>query len=429
MAIYRLPPLSPTPSRTQPPMAPSSIIIIGSGVFGLSTAHELSHRPAFTTTTITLLDAHPFPTPHASSIDSSRIIRADYSDPLYAALAAEAQHHWRCADIGVGGVYTESGLVLVGDDCEYVAKSMRNVVALFGVEKIQPLSDAAAIRRACGTGGVTGASGYVNRVSGWADAEAGMRRLRARVEESGRVRFVVGEVVGLLGGGDGDGGVVEGVVLKDGTEMRAELTVLAAGAWSPGLVDLGGRAVPTGQVVGYVDLTEEEQRRYEGMPVILNFTTGLFVLPPRGRVLKVARHALGYTSACGPVTGRGIPQEGEEALRAAVAEMVPALAGRGLDRTRLCWYTDTPTGDFLVCHHPQRRGLFVCTGGSGHAYKFLPVLGREVVDVLEGVEGARFGERWRWRERVREVVTGDGSRGGAGQVVLEEAWGAASDGV
>ncbi|KAH0604341.1 uncharacterized protein H6S33_006718 [Morchella sextelata] len=404
-------------------MAPSSIIIIGSGVFGLSTAHELSQRATFSSTHITLLDAHPFPTPHGSSIDSSRIIRSDYSDPLYAALAAEAQAHWR-ADLGAGGVYTESGLVLVGDDSDYVAKSMRNVVALFGAGKIRPLTDTAAIREACGTGGSTGESGYVNRVSGWADAEAGMRYLRAQVERSGRVEFVVGEVVGLLGGG-----VVEGVVLKDGRVLKAELTVLAAGAWSPGLVDLGGRAVPTGQVVGYVDLTEEEQRRYENMPVILNFTTGLFVLPPRGRVLKVACHALGYTSASGPVTGRGIPKDGEDELRSAVAEMVPGLAGRALARTRLCWYTDTPTGDFLVCHHPERRGLFLCTGGSGHAYKFLPVLGREVVDVLEGVEGARFEARWGWRERVWEVVTGDGSRGGAGQVALEEAWGGASDGV
>lgn len=325
--------------------------------------------------------------------------------------------------------------MLVGSDSDYVTKSMHNVVALFGDEQIQRLDDAAAIRAACGTGGATGVSGYLNRVSGWADAEAAMRRLRARVEEAGRVRFVAGEVVRLLGDeGGAAAAAVEGLVLKDGTELRAELTVLAAGAWSPGLVDLGGRAVPTGQVTGYVDLTEEEQQRYEHMPVILNFSTGLFVLPPRGRVLKVARHALGYTSTRGPVVGtggRGIPPDGEAALRAAVAEMVPGLAGRALGRTRLCWYTDTPTGDFLVCHHPQRRGLFVCTGGSGHAYKFLPVLGREVVDVLEGVEGARFKEKWAWRERVECVVTGDGSRGGVGQVVLEEAWGGhgASDGV
>ncbi|KAI5838640.1 fructosyl amino acid oxidasesarcosine oxidase [Morchella snyderi] len=406
---------------TQPTMAPSSIIIIGSGVFGLSTAHELSQRATFSTTTITLLDAHHFPTPYGSSIDSSRIIRSDYSDPLYAALAAEAQTHWRTSDLGAGGVYTESGLVLLGAaDTPYVARSLQNVESLLGSDKIERLADAAAVRRACRTGGSggTGACGYLNRVSGWADAEAGMRRFRARVEASGRVAVAVGEVVGLLGEG-----AVEGVVLRDGTELRAELTVVAAGAWSPGLVDLRGRAVPTGQAVGYLQLTPEEQHRYEHMPVILNVTTGLFVLPPRGRVMKVARHALGYTSACGPgIPGRGVPKDGEEALLAAAAEMVPGLAGRAFARTRLCWYTDTPTGDFLVCHHPERRGLFVCTGGSGHAYKFLPVLGREVVDVLEGVEGARFAEKWAWRERVAEVVTGDGSRGGVGQVVLEEAW-------
>ncbi len=63
-------------------------------------------------------DPDVFPSRDASSIDTSRIVRADYSDAAYAALAAEAQVEWRRqgpGDLGGEGRYTESGLVVVAD--------------------------------------------------------------------------------------------------------------------------------------------------------------------------------------------------------------------------------------------------------------------------------------------------------------------------
>lgn len=132
---------------------PTSVLILGSGVFGLSTAEALSRRAEFAHATITVVDrgsggadegededdkdgARHFPARDAASIDSSRIIRADYADPAYAALADEAQAYWRGTKkrsfggggddddndddsgedyIGGGGRYTESGLVVVAD--------------------------------------------------------------------------------------------------------------------------------------------------------------------------------------------------------------------------------------------------------------------------------------------------------------------------
>jgi sarcosine oxidase/L-pipecolate oxidase len=40
----------------------------------------------------------------------------------------------------------------------------------------------------------------------------------------------------------------------------------------------------------------------------------------------------------------------------------------------------------------------IATGGSGHGFKFLPNLGRYVVDRIEGEEDVDgFLERWQWR--------------------------------
>lgn len=39
----------------------------------------------------------------------------------------------------------------------------------------------------------------------------------------------------------------------------------------------------------------------------------------------------------------------------------------------------------------------VCSDGSGHGFKFLPILGREVVRIIEGGEKTVYGRMWAWR--------------------------------
>ena len=117
-----------------------------------------------------------------------------------------------------------------------------------------------------------------------------------------------------------------------------------------------------------------------------------------------------------------IPAEGERDLRAGLREMIPALGESPFSRTRICWYTDTPTADFIVDYVPGRKGLFVATGGSGHAFKFLPVLGDVIVGIMLGTEKAGvWKEKWRWRVKSTEVrvITKDGSRSGEQQVELD----------
>ncbi|CAK7224217.1 hypothetical protein SCUCBS95973_005440 [Sporothrix curviconia] len=496
---------------------PASVLILGSGVFGLSTAEALTRRPAFANTAITVVDRgsgrgdgddNDFPARDAASIDSSRIIRADYADPAYAALADEAQAFWRGtvrpADrrsddnnkddaedyIGGAGRYTESGLVVVADASDavgtdaadgkkikngmyYVRKSWANVQALAAKDpslggKLEELPDAEAIRAVIGTGGTTGDWGYLNGASGWADAAASMAWMLRRVQATGRVQFVRAKAVSLDTDTDTDTGDarVVGVRLDDGRTLTADLVIAATGAWTESLVSgglagsdgssnsssssnsnsLAGTLAATGQVLGYVSLaSDEEHAKVAGMPVVLNLTSGLFVIPPAkdSRELKVARHAYGYINpdaqagTSTPLTHLddpqlAIPAEGAADIRRGLRQMVPVpgLMDRPFAKTRICWYTDTPTGDFLVDYHPGVQGLFVATGGSGHAFKFLPVIGDRVVDCVEGQRPAAFAEKWAWRTAAAAgdaapgwatVVTEDGSRGDRpGRLLREE---------
>jgi sarcosine oxidase/L-pipecolate oxidase len=305
---------------------------------------------------------------------------------------------------------------------------------------VQELKSRKEIDKAVGTGGGSGDWGYINLRSGWADAEAGMMWLRKQVEATKRVTFIHDEVLSLIFSSTSKS--VKGVNLKSGSSIKADLIILATGAWTGKLIDLRGRAQATGQVLCYLSLTREEQDRLGKMPVLLNMSTGLFIIPPRNRILKVARHGYGYSNPVlipHPENRPGetieislprtilndpslwVPSEGEAACRKALSEMIPSLADRPFTKSKICWYTDTPKGDFLITYHPEYKGLFLATGGSGHGYKFLPVIGEKIVDCLEGRCPEEFREKWGWpRERVESVVTEDGSRGGRPGMLLEE---------
>ena len=88
-----------------------------------------------------------------------------------------------------------------------------------------------------------------------------------------------------------------------------------------------------------------------------------------------------------------------------------------------------PTGDFLITHHPQYKSLFLATGGSGHGFKFFPVIGDKIISAIEGNLDPELAEIWRWRspEELSGVVGGgefiaceDGSRAGRKGMILEE---------
>ena len=62
----------------------------------------------------------------------------------------------------------------------------------------------------------------------------------------------------------------------------------------------------------------------------------------------------------------------------------------------MCVYTDTWDGNFLISSHPEVEGLTVATGGSGHGFKFGPVLGGLIADAVQGVSNPYL-ERFEWR--------------------------------
>jgi sarcosine oxidase/L-pipecolate oxidase len=75
---------------------------------------------------------------------------------------------------------------------------------------------------------------------------------------------------------------------------------------------------------------------------------------------------------------------------------VVVAAQAPLARRRLCLYTDVFDGDFVIDRLPGDERVVLATGGSGHAFKFAPLLGELVADRVEGKDNARLA-RFAWR--------------------------------
>ncbi len=342
---------------------PSSIIIVGLGVFGVSTALAISSRPEWSNTHITVIDASATstsPNPTGSSVDHSRIVRPDYGNLAYAQLAVEAQKLWRdTTSWGGGGRYHQVGLALIsraGDE-EIVRKTLDNVRSLASrfpdLGRIQVLENAEEVAKVTGVM-LKGDWGYVNWGSGWADAGASIKYALSRLDTS-RVRVMTGEVARLVEEGAEDRCKIVGVQMSTGEYVNADLTVLATGAWTNKLVDLRGRLEATGQPMAYLDLLDHEQGLLKDKPIVLDMSTGLYVIPQNDHLLKIGRHSYGYSNPRCPTFEGGesvtvnlppekwvdLPEEAKEEFRAALRHGIPSIDEREFKGRRVCWYTDT----------------------------------------------------------------------------------------
>ncbi|KAI0042630.1 FAD dependent oxidoreductase [Auriscalpium vulgare] len=378
------------------------ILIVGAGCFGISTAYHLLARGF---TDVTVIDRSDIlPAPDAASTDLNKVVRTSYSDPYYTQLARDAIAAWKDEEMW-GDTYHESGVLVVGsrDETPYASKGYENDAAI-GARIIDlPTTDAIRSVFPAGVklGGFNEVSAYLNKDGGWAFAAQGVARMTAKVVEmGGRVEAGV-NVTGLA---RKDGKTV-GVVCRDGKTIDADVVVAAAGSWTASTfaeLELGDRCLSTGQSIATIQLTPDEGARYREVPIILDFSSGFYMFPPnQDNIVKMAIHETGFTSYIvntdggkgistpRTVTSHGsdgllIPQSRAKMLRTKLGAVYPELAEKPFSGTRMCWYTDSPDGDWVIGYYPSDAGLVLATSGSGHAYKFLPVIGSVVADTIDG---------------------------------------------
>jgi sarcosine oxidase len=179
--------------------------------------------------------------------------------------------------------------------------------------------------------------------------------------------------------------------------IAGDAVVVCAGAWTARLVPgLAGALRAVGQPVFHLRPAAPDDYRAERFPVFGAdiARTGYYGFPIRDGVVKIANHGVGL--AVDPAGERAVTAAQEAALRAFLADSFPGLAAAPIAYRRLCVYCDTADEHFWIAADPEHPGLVVATGGSGHAFKFAPVLGQLIADATCATPGPMAG-KFAWR--------------------------------
>lgn len=374
----------------------SSIIVVGGGVFGAAAAWELALRGH----PVQLIDPGPLPHPDASSTDISKVVRMDYgSDGFYARMAERALEGW---DRWNGGthppLYHQDGfLILASDTMAQGGFEHDSHATLTSMgHPVERLANGSVEHRFHGWSGTQYPDGYFSRRAGWAESGNVVGWMLAQAARAG-VEILDGQAMAEL---VDDGSRVTGVRTTSDRVIRADGVVIAAGAWTPFLLPwLDGILSCVGQPVFHFLPSDPGLYTPDRFPPWAADIgrTGWYGFPaqPDGRV-KVANHGAGIP--VDPRQEKRVPEGWEARFRTFLADARPDLADSPVIETRLCLYSDAFDGNFLIDHDPDRSGLVVASGGSGHGFKFAPILGPLIADVVEHRSNP-WASRFRWRAR------------------------------
>jgi len=208
------------------------------------------------------------------------------------------------------------------------------------------------------------------------------------------------------------GNRVNGIVLDDGQRIASDFVVMAVGAWTPYLLPYTRNFFrATGQPVFHLKPAQPELFAPERFPVFGAdiTTTGYYGFPiNRDGVVKIANHGPGREMSPDS-TDRVVTADDEKKLREFLASTFSSLVDAPIVYARVCMYCDTHDGHFWIARDPEREGLVVAAGDSGHGFKFAPVLGEIIADATEG-KGNPILEKFRWRPEVRPGTATDAAR-------------------
>jgi sarcosine oxidase len=356
------------------------VIVIGLGGMGSAAAYRLAGRGL----RVLGLDRYPPAHDQGSSHGGSRITRQAYfEDPAYVPLLLRAAELWPDAEAASGRtiVHLTGGVMVGRPDSRTVAGSLRSAQEW---DLPHELLDAAEIRRRWPT--MAPAPDEVALYERGAGLVIPEESVAAHLRLAARAGAELHHEEAVTGWQAQPGGGVR-VTTGRGT-YTADQLVICPGAWAPEL--LGGLSVPFGierQVQywfapagGIAPFRAERHpiyiweagggRQFYGFPS--------FADPAEG--IKVAFFRGGQT--CTPGTIDRTVAAGEvEAMRAFVAPRMPDLPGTFL-RAVTCMYTNTPDEHFVIARHPAHEQVVVACGFSGHGFKFVPVVGEIVADLV-----------------------------------------------
>ncbi|KAI6914357.1 hypothetical protein KC318_g654 [Hortaea werneckii] len=417
------------------------LIIVGAGVFGLSSAWWLAHAGYCN---IKVLDRWPVPSPSSAGYDRNKIVRTEYPDDIYSVLSQEAIHLWR--DPLWKDVFHPTGWIYGTDGSQ---DQDREKTFLTAVSNTRSLGDPSKIvelpswgaafnlvpalayaheHRKAQVGTYTGGKptppegtptfrGVYNGNAGWVESTNAMLAMKRECERLG-VEFIAGEsgtVVDFVRKSE-DPQTVVGVRTANGAVWYSDKVIVAAGAYSETLLDFKGQLQASGYCVTHIRMTEQQYQRYKNIPVINIARRGYCFPPNEDRIFKICNlditvvnnerwaepscdwgvRSIPRDQAYNPTDTQ--PRVGREKTLEFARYILPELGHAEVESSKVCWDVETHDDNWIIGYHDSApQSLFIATGGSGYTFKNMPNIGKYVTEALEGRLDSDWKDLWRWR--------------------------------
>lgn len=360
------------------------VIVIGLGGMGSAAAYRLAQRGL----RVLGLDRHRPVHDQGSSHGSSRITRQAYfEDPAYVPLLLRAAELWPQieADSGRTAVLWTGGLMVGRPDSRTVDGSLHSAREWNLPHEVL---DAAEIRRRFPT--MTPADDEIALYERGAGLVIPEESVAAHLALAARAGADLHHEEPVTSWQATPGGGVE--VSTPAARYRASQLAVCPGPWAAEL--LAGLGVPFGveRQVQYwwAPAADPARFRADRHPIYIweaadgqqFYGFPSFADPAGGPAggVKVAMFRSGQ--ACTAETiDRTVHPEEVAAMRDFVAPRMPDLPGTLL-KTVTCMYTNTPDEHFVIARHPRHEQVVVACGFSGHGFKFVPVVGEIVADLV-----------------------------------------------
>jgi monomeric sarcosine oxidase len=359
----------------------NSVIVVGGGIMGVQSAYHLALRGH----SVTVLDQRDVPNQWAASGDHLRVFRLTYGkDSFYTEMALKALPLW--LDLNAQSEETllqQNGVLeLATKDGGYEAQSMavlkeRKIrfekLDPAKTRKLYPMYNPKAFKWALyhPDGGMVWASRSVAATASIA------QRKGVKIRNGVRVVSVIK-----------DKGGVRAVKDAAGKVWEAEKFLFTTGYWTNELLKPWG--IP-------IRLTKQEQLflrppegrgryRPEHFPVFACLPGGFYGFPVHIQgFIKIGDHRKGpKVLKADPDQLRELSPKFEKSCRKFLKRFMPELAGFEDYEGHVCWYDNTPDDDFILDRLPDAPNAYLAAGFSGHGFKFAPIVGKSMAELMIG---------------------------------------------